>query len=473
METSDPPMPGIQPDADSITGAIVTAKSLTAFGVVAVLTVLAAAAIVFLVVRRKDTRKGRPTAPERQPRTWLQAVGWTAFMILPTAAAVLLLTGMTLYMMDPDAKAGETLTVQRVSSNPGTFWFPSQGSTFAAGVDGLFFMILGISVFFTVAITAMMIYFVVKYRYRDGVSTAGTSNHNTALEVLWSVAPSFVLIVIFVGGASQYMDMVTPPREAYEINVTAQKWAWSFTYPNGAVSNELHVPLGRPVKLLMTSKDVLHDLYIPVFRTKHDVVPGRYNHVWFEAIQEGEYVAFCAEYCGQQHSKMMAKVVVEPQGVFDKWIEDQNNPFEDADGNPVPPAEVGRILYVKHGCNQCHRLDEKPYTGPPWQGRWGKEVAMADGQQVLVDENYIRESILEPGAKVAKGYNPQMPSYQGRLSDREIGAIIALIKSLNGQDPKNDILSKAEQAAGVSDADAAGDAKKADTPSEGAADGAR
>jgi cytochrome c oxidase subunit 2 len=311
----------------------------------------------------------------------------------------------------------------------GSFWMPPKVSTVAHNVDSLFNFILGISIFFFLLIVVLMVYFVIRFRRREGVEAEASPSHNTALELTWTIIPLILVVVIFFFGFRGYLDMTTAPSNAYEILVDGQKWAWSFTYPNGYVDENLHVPVNRPVRLVMTSADVIHSLYVPAFRIKMDVVPGRYGKAWFEATEPGEYELFCAEYCGTSHSDMLALVVVHPPGEFETWLEKASNFLE-----TMSPVEAGQKLFQARGCQQCHSVDGTAKTGPTMLGVFGRSEAMADGTTVVADENYIRESILEPMAKVVAGYEPVMPTYQGRLKDEEITAIIEYFKTLSGSE---------------------------------------
>lgn len=306
-----------------------------------------------------------------------------------------------------------------------SFWMPPQVSTFAANVDWLFMVILGISIFFFVLIVALMIVFVIRYRHREGHVAEASPTHNLPLEVVWTAIPVAVVMVIFYLGFTSYLDMATPPANAYEVRVEGQKWKWTFTYPNGYVDENLHVPVDRPIRLVMSSADVIHSLYVPAFRIKRDVVPGRYSKEWFQATTPGEYDVFCAEYCGTGHSDMLAHVIVHPPGEFEQWLEKASN-FLDT----MTPVEAGRKLYQVRGCQQCHSVDGTAKVGPSFKGIFGEPQALSNGSKVTVDENYIRESILEPQAKVVAGFEPVMPTYQGRLKDPEIDALIQYIKSL-------------------------------------------
>jgi cytochrome c oxidase subunit 2 len=309
----------------------------------------------------------------------------------------------------------------------GSFWMPPQISTVAHNVDSLFNFILWISVFFFLLIVAVMVFFVIRYRRREGLDAAESASHNTALELTWTIIPLVIVVVIFFFGFRGYLDMATPPANAYEILVDGQKWNWSFTYPNGYVDENLHVPVDRPVRLVMTSADVIHSLYVPAFRVKMDVVPGRYSKAWFEATQVGEYDLFCAEYCGTSHSDMLAHVIVHPPGEFETWLEKASNFLE-----TMSPVDAGRKLFQVRGCTQCHSMDGSAKTGPTLLGVFGRTEQMANGTSLTVDENYIRESILEPNARVVAGFEPVMPTYQGRLKDEEIMAIIEYLKAPTG-----------------------------------------
>ncbi len=302
---------------------------------------------------------------------------------------------------------------------------PPQGSTTAAGVDTVFNFIFWLSLFFFALIVGQMLLFIIRYRRRAGVEAEKTPTHSTPLELTWLIIPLVLVIVIFYLGFKTFLDIRTPPKDAYEVQVTGQAWKWLFTYPNGYVDENLHVPAKTPVKLVMTSEDFIHSFYVPAFRMKMDVVPGRYSHAWFQAVEPGTYQIFCAEYCGTGHSDMMADVIVHPEGEFEKWLEDASN-FLDR----MSPQEAGALLYNSRGCKQCHKVDGGELIGPPFNGLFGKLRVFQDGSRLEADENYLRESILNPQEKIVAGYEPVMPTYRGRLKDQEITAIIAYIKSL-------------------------------------------
>ena len=308
----------------------------------------------------------------------------------------------------------------------GSVWMPEAATGVAREVDKLFFLIFWTSVVFFVLITIVMIYFIVRFRRRKGVDPEPSPQHSTFLELLWTIIPLIILIVVFYIGFQTFINIATPPSNAYEVDVTGQKWSWSFTYPNGHIDGELHVPAGTPVLLTMTSEDVIHSLYIPDFRIKQDVLPGRYTWIWFEAEKPGEHVLFCAEYCGTGHSTMNTTVFVHSEAEFENWLANAANYLD-----TLPPAEAGLKLFVSRGCAQCHSTDGKGKVGPSMKGIYNEVQMMKDGSKIIADENYLRESILDPQAKIVMGYDPVMPTYKGRLKDKEITAIIACIKSLN------------------------------------------
>ena len=320
--------------------------------------------------------------------------------------------------------AGAGRAAAQSSTGP-TFWMPVQGSTGAAGVDSVFYFILWIALFFFALIVGVMVLFVLRYRSRPGREPEPSQTHNHLLELTWTLIPAALTVVIFGFGFRKFLDLSTSPANAYEILVTGQKWKWLFTYPSGYVDDNLHVAIDTPVQLLITSEDVIHSLYIPDFRVKKDAVPGRYSKVWFRATVPGEHQIFCAEYCGTGHSDMLAQVVVHPPGEFEQWLATNADLLD-----KLPPAEAGARLYAQRGCSQCHSVDGAASVGPTFQGVFGHLVPLKGGSSAPADENYLRESILEPQAKIVAGFEPVMPTYKGRLSDREITAIIEYIKTL-------------------------------------------
>jgi len=308
----------------------------------------------------------------------------------------------------------------------GSLFLPPGHSTFSGEVDSLFNFILYASAVFLAIVVFGIIFFVLRYRRRpkEGVVTGPTNS--TALEIIWSVIPTILVIIVFFWGFRLYLKMSIPPKDALEIKVTGQKWFWTFDYPNGANTlNELVVPVGKPVKLLMSSRDVIHGFYIPDFRIKMDVVPNRYTITWFEAVQTGVFNIFCTQYCGKGHSEMIAKVKVLGEREYNDWLISETKA-----GEGMSLEDFGAKLYVSRACVTCHSVDGTANVGPSLKMIFGHQVKLADGASVSADENYIRESILNPQARIVAGYQPVMPTFQGILNDRELDALIAYIKSL-------------------------------------------
>lgn len=320
-------------------------------------------------------------------------------------------------------------------------WMPDSASTFGPSTDFLFYFIYWISAGAFVIILMLLTFFVIRFRHRPGQTRPQASPaHSTALELTWSFIPAIALVAMFYFGFRGFVDQATTPDYAYEIQVTGFKWGWQFAYPNGATSPDLHIPKDRPVKLILSSQDVIHSIFVPAFRMKKDVVPGRYNNVWVQATDlppvrnDGEryFDLYCTEYCGTKHSLMRSKVFVHETGAFNAWLEEAANWVQH-----TPPVEAGAKLYQARGCAQCHSLEAgKTIVGPSFKNIYGYEHAMKDGSKVLVDENYVRQSILVPGAKVVAGFDNVMPSYQGRIKDIEVTAIVEWLKSLSDKGPK-------------------------------------
>ena len=317
-----------------------------------------------------------------------------------------------------------------------TFWFPSQASTGAARVDDLFYFIFYVSLFAFIAIVLATIIFSLKYsRSRVGMEPEDSPHHSTKIEIVWSVVPALFMVAMFWYGFKDFVDRRNPPANSYQIDAVGQMWSWTFKYPNGATSmggntdidkgEGLVVPLGQPVVMRLESKDVLHSFFVPAFRVKQDAVPGRYSYVWFEATEIGEFPLYCAEYCGSKHSRMLATVKVVSQADFDIWLASA------ADISDLPPVERGEKLFSINGCIACHDVSGVNGLGPALNGKYGTQESLMDGTSVTVDDNYIRESLLDPQAKIVTGYTTPMTSFAGQLSDDDISAIIAYIKSLN------------------------------------------
>jgi cytochrome c oxidase subunit 2 len=307
----------------------------------------------------------------------------------------------------------------------GSFWLPDQASAFAPTIDWIFYFILAVCAAFFTLVVCLMVLFVIRYRRRPGREPGKTAEHNTPLEITWTVIPLLILGVIFYLGFTAFMDLKTAPPGSYEIRVSARQWKWQFIYPNGYNDEDLHVPVGEPVKLTMTSEDVIHSLSIPFFRVKMDLVPGRYTSTWFRAVQPGTYQLYCTEYCGDNHSGMLASVIVHKPGEFEKWLKKAGDFLKN-----LPPAEAGKILFQKKGCSQCHSVIGAAGTGPTLKGVYGKNQDLEGGGSALVDDNYIRDSILDPQKQIVAGFQPVMSTYKGLVSDRDITALIEYIKTL-------------------------------------------
>ncbi len=318
-----------------------------------------------------------------------------------------------------------------VSPPSDSFWLPTDASVTTRNIDWVWDFMVWMSVLTSLAIFVAMFHFVTKYRAKSREANEPvepSAEHNTALEITWSVVPLFVVIALFVWGFKGYVDLRTAPKDSMELHATAQKWKWTFDYkcPTGNLTyDKLHVPIDRPVRMIINSVDVLHALYIPAFRTKMDAVPGRYTDLWFQATKAGEYPLFCAEYCGTSHSDMLTSVVVHPPGGYEKWL---NDTCVEADRETGAPR--GAKLYERQGCNTCHSIDGSAKIGPTWKGLFGRSATFTDGSSTKADENYLRESMLDPGAKVVQGFAPSMPTYQGKLSDKDIDGLIEYIKTL-------------------------------------------
>ncbi len=304
----------------------------------------------------------------------------------------------------------------------GTF-APPQGTDIARQVDDLYGFLLVISAFSCAILIGGMVYFAYKYKRKTATDKTAYITHNTFLEFLWSFIPLVIFMVVFAWGWYIYREMRSMPKDAFEVQVQARQWSWEFQYKSGASSDTLYVPVNKDIKLVMTSSDVLHSFYVPSFRIKQDVVPGRYTALWFKAEKLGDFHVFCAEFCGTEHSKMGAIIKVVTQEEFDKWLEEQ------AGVSSLPLAEYGKKLFGMK-CTACHSASEPvAKIGPSLFKKFGTKEILDDGSEVLVDENYVRESILDPQAKIVKGFGKVMTSFQGQLSEKELSAIIEYIKS--------------------------------------------
>lgn len=305
-----------------------------------------------------------------------------------------------------------------------------QASSFAENVDFVHDVITIFSVFFTILITGVMIYFAIRYRQRNGKHhDTPQLLHNNMLEIVWTIIPIIISVYVAYLGIIYYQDMRTPSKDALVINVTGQKWYWDFKYPNGKSFSgkdvEFVVPVNKPVQLVVTSRDVLHSFFIPAMRVKKDAVPGMYAYINFTPIKTGTYPVFCTEYCGKEHYNMMAGLKVVSEAEYERWVNDRSDEFRKS---LISPAEIGKALYSQKGCNACHSLDGTALVGPSWLDLYGSKVALDSGAEVVADDNYIKTSILEPAKQLHKGFANLMPSYAGQLNDDEITAMISFIR---------------------------------------------
>ncbi|HXG61711.1 MAG TPA: cytochrome c oxidase subunit II [Planctomycetota bacterium] len=300
-------------------------------------------------------------------------------------------------------------------------FYPERASTMAGQVDALYGCLVGVCALFAAVIVACLVAFSVKYRRRSPGERAVQTATNNALEVIWIAIPGVILLGMFAWGASLFVDLQTPPAGAMEVYVIGRRWMWKVQHPSGAREiNELHVPTGRPVRLHLTSQDVIHSFYVPAFRIKQDALPGRYTTAWFEATRPGEYRLFCAEYCGTLHSGMVGRVAVLEPRRYEEWLE------RGAEGSP---AAEGRRLFLSLGCATCHTGGPEA-RAPRLEGLFGSRVPLRGGGTATADAAYVRESILDPAARVVEGFEPIMPSFRGRVGEEEILALIEYIRSL-------------------------------------------
>ena len=311
-------------------------------------------------------------------------------------------------------------------------WIPESASNLAASVDNITLFVTIISLFFFILISAVLVGFSIKYRRKSEDQETAYITHNPVIETIWTIIPTILLMVIFAWGWIAFKELRNPPPEAIEVNVVAKQWLWEFEYFTGKKSlNELFVQQNKPVRLIMRSEDVIHSFFVPQFRVKQDILPGSYQQLWFTPTKVGTFDLLCAEYCGSGHSKMLAKVNVLSPEAFTRW--EKGDELEDGAtlaAISVSPAERGKDLYSQRGCLACHSIDGKEVIGPTFKNLYGKMEDLEDGSSVLVDENYLRESIYEPQAKMVKGFQPTMPSFKGILSEEEVTALIEYIKTL-------------------------------------------
>ncbi|HEX8287560.1 MAG TPA: cytochrome c oxidase subunit II [Pyrinomonadaceae bacterium] len=312
-----------------------------------------------------------------------------------------------------------------MQSNSWIPFFPEQASTFAWEVDALYFYVTGIAIFFTILIVAAVFYFSIRYREREKYAAGAEIHGSVGLEIFWSIIPFVIAMTIFLGGAIVYFNQQRTPDDAVEIYVVGKQWMWKAQHGTGQREiNELHIPVGRKIKLVMTTEDVLHDFSVPAFRTKMDVVPGRYTYLWFEPTKTGKFHLFCAEYCGLNHSGMGGYVYVMEQRDFDNWLS--------GNVSGMTPVAAGQDLFQnKLGCASCHQQNDQG-RGPNLMGIYGKDVRLVGGQVVKADDEYIRNSILNPQSQIVEGYQPIMPTFKGQVSEEQLVQLVTYIKSLGG-----------------------------------------
>ena len=302
-------------------------------------------------------------------------------------------------------------------------FLPDSASTLSWKVDAIYFYLSGVTLFFTLMISAILVFFVIRYRRRTPYEIPRPIAGSHKLETLWTVIPFMIAMTMFGWGASVYFEQSKPPQNAIEVYVVGKQWMWKLQHSTGQREiNELHVPVGRKVKLIMTTEDVIHDFFVPAFRMKADVVPGKYTTEWFEATKTGTFHLFCAEYCGMNHSGMIGSVIVMEPREFDNWLS--------GNAGNTTPAVAGQQLYQTLGCVSCHGASGEGGRGPTLAGLFGRQVRLVGGQTVRADEAYIRESIINPQAKLVEGFGPIMPTFQGQISEDQLVQLLAFIKSL-------------------------------------------
>ena len=307
--------------------------------------------------------------------------------------------------------------------------FPEQASSVAAEVDNLYFFLLAVTGFFALLVAVLVVIFAVKYRDRTGNKVGAPITGSIPLEIGWSILPFLVSMVIFVWSTVVFFHIIRPPDQTLEIYSTGKRWMWRFQHLDGQSEiNELHVPLGRPVKVTFTSEDVLHSLFVPAFRVKADAIPGRYSSIWFTATKLGEFHLYCAEYCGTKHSGMIGKVIVMDPSAYQAWL---------GGGGGLSLAARGEQLFQQLGCVGCHLTDGSG-RGPSLAGIFGTQVTLANGQTVTVDDSYIRESILTPQTRLVAGYQALMPTFQGLVNEEGVMSLIEYIKSLPPAGPRGE-----------------------------------
>jgi cytochrome c oxidase subunit 2 len=320
-------------------------------------------------------------------------------------------------------------------------FLPEQASEYARDVDKLHYTVITITMIGAAGVFLAALWFFLKYKRRTDFDVTPHVSPSLVHEVLFIGGPLVLFLVFFAVGFPQYMRLHTPPEDAMDVYVQGKQWMWKFAYPGGPNSLDvLRVPAGRPVRLLITSRDVIHSFFVPALRVKQDALPGRYTETWFKADRPGRYEIFCAEYCGLSHSAMLGELVVMPQADFDDWMTQQRRGLASSqDAAPVPGEQVlpgssildeGRRAAADYGCLKCHSVDGTRHIGPTWTDLYLREEKLTNGKTVVADEAYLTKSMMDPAADVVAGFQNVMPTYQGKIPPPEVAAIVEYIKSL-------------------------------------------
>jgi cytochrome c oxidase subunit 2 len=316
------------------------------------------------------------------------------------------------------------VVVARTQTGDGVTFYPERASNFAGPVDHVTLFLLAVCGFFAALIAALIVFFSIKYHHTKSADRSNPSYFNLPIEIVWTAVPLALCLVMFAWGARLFVRMHQAPSDAIDVDVVGKQWMWKIQHPEGRREiNELHVPVGRPVKLLMTSEDVIHSFFVPAFRIKQDVLPDRYTSVWFRATKAGSYPIFCAQLCGAFHAQMIGTVIAMPGADYDRWAATPST----AAANATPNAS-GQTLFAQYGCASCHGARDQK-RGPSLVGIFGRTVHLENGATAVADENYLRESIVRPRARVVAGYAPLMPTYDGELNEEQIQRLIAYLKS--------------------------------------------
>lgn len=319
--------------------------------------------------------------------------------------------------------------------------FPPQASTVAAEVDALYALLVAILAFFTLLVVGLFLFFGLKYARKSEADRPIQVHPPAWLEIAWSVVPLIICVILFSWGVQLYFKIYTPPKDALTIHVVGKRWMWKVQHMSGAREiNELHVPVGVPVRILLTSEDVIHAFSLPAFRIKRDAIPGTMTQMWFNATKTGEFHLFCAEYCGTKHSAMGGRVVVMEKDAYQRWLAGPNA--------GLPPAVQGAKLFEELNCISCHR-NGTSQRGPALEGLYGKTVRLKGGGTIVADDAYIRESIVNSTAKLVDGFEPLMPAYLSQLSEEQVNALLTYIRDTLGKEKAP--AASAEPAAAITD----------------------